>query len=214
MQETQETFDDPDFEVFQETKGKTPTSPYETDDTELAQISRGILEIINCFFRLTLPIHNPAPHERLKHKSPIPVSSMLPFDIQHVSKKFPLATNDVIQRLGLANARRRQYFLYRETLHQSLACGLDEPISGDKGKSTVTPSIFLDLKELIISSSDKPIVDEDQHSETSSALTPDGPTLSVGGFQMPAIPAGAESGRFRCPCCFMLMTTTNVKAWR
>ncbi|KAK4182850.1 hypothetical protein QBC35DRAFT_478707 [Podospora australis] len=193
--------------------------------TELTQISADITEVINCLFRLSVSIQNPAPHDKFKQKNWVDTSFFEQSDIAHVGNMFPTATDQACQRLGKAISRRRQYFKYRELHHHKLARGLEMDLeSGNKddddaAQSTVASSIPRHLK----STSGAPPISEgpqvlDEDTFSVSGWTDNTFAASVVGAEerrkIPALPKGAEDHPFECPFCYMMISATNTRAWK
>lgn len=184
-------------------------------DSELAQIMMEIISIIDCLFRLSISVQNPAPHDRFRAATTAD-ASYEPFDIAHVRAKFSHASNAVVERLGKANAHRRQYFRYREDHHRKLASGLGTDI--DAGKSTVASSIPTRLKTN--SGGDAAsfgVLYEDQRSDTgysqTSFATSAAPDLSER-LRVPSIPDAHTGGPFECPFCLMIISVSTKSAWK
>jgi hypothetical protein len=178
--------------------------------SELSQILSSIVESINCLFRLSVSIHNPFPHDRLKKASSTDASHFEPFDIDHVRTKFATASDTITERLGKANSRRRQYFKYRELHHQKLASGLDDSedhIAESTEASSLPPG--LSLRNLIPSEMKEAETDS-VVSDTSYATS----STTPGQRKVPALPAGAQDGPFECPFCFMMISAPSKRAWK
>ena len=198
---------------------QTPDSDSDTDSepdlpmpSELSQILTSIAEDINCLFRLSVSIRNPAPHDRFKQTSLTDTSHFEPFDVQHVRSKFSAAPEGVVERLGKAISRRRQYFRYRELHHQKMASGLET--EGDDGlQSTIASSIprhlKTDLETLEPLSLDKDD-DDNRRSQTSFATS----VANTERSKLPALPEAAQEGPFECPLCFMMVSITTRRLWK
>jgi hypothetical protein len=100
--------------LFEPRKETTPAS-------ELEDTLYDITHVITCLYEFSITIRNPAPRDRLEKCSSIDVSHFEPFDIQHVSHKFPSAEMYLVERLGKANTRRRQLLRYHEKHHHKIA---------------------------------------------------------------------------------------------
>lgn len=178
--------------------------------SELSQILSSIVESINCLFRLSVSIHNPFPHDRLKKASSTDASHFEPFDIDHVRTKFATASDAITERLGKANSRRRQYFKYRELHHEKLANGLDDS-EGYIAESTVATSLppGLTLGDLATSEL-REVERESAMSDTSYATSGTHP----GQRKIPAFPVGAQDGPFECPFCFIMICAPSKRLWK
>ncbi|KAF5546497.1 zinc finger transcription factor ace1 [Fusarium mexicanum] len=174
--------------------------------SELSHIFAAIIVDINCLLRLSVSIHNPAPHDRFKKASLTDTSDYEPFDVQHVCNKHPEAPRPVAERLGKAISRRRQYFKYRELHHGKLTSGLELDDEGQI-QSTVASSLPKNLNANEPISMDKEVdnASDSARSQTSwatSAANTDRPRI-------PALPAEAENGPFECPFCFMMVSVAS-----
>jgi len=88
--------------------------------SEMADSLSDITHVITCLYEFSISIRNPAPRDRLEKCASIHVSHFEPFDIQHLSHKFPSAPKYLIERLGKANTRRRQLLMYHERHHDKI----------------------------------------------------------------------------------------------
>jgi len=96
-------------------------SPADPEPEELDECLEEVAHVITCLYKFSIAIQNPAPLHRLQKSSLIDVSHFEPFDIQHVSNKFPHAEPYLVQRLGRSNTRRRQLLRYHERHHDKIA---------------------------------------------------------------------------------------------
>lgn len=185
--------------------------------TELAQISADISEILDCLFRLSVSICNPAPHDRFMKSNLINTSYHEPFDISHAREMFPLAEPVLVERLGRALSRRRQYFLYREMRHSKFSRGLEEEeveMAQEAEVSTIASSIPAHMKQVVGDATPLAVMDEDRLSETGWTDTTRGSSLVEGnGPRIPPLPADAHERPFECPFCYMMISATTTAAW-
>ncbi|MCJ1415194.1 hypothetical protein MMC32_001525 [Xylographa parallela] len=100
--------------------------PQHQNPTEIQQIFTEVLEIINCLYRLSMSVRNPTGTQRNVRSAHIDTSFYEPYVIEHVRQLFPQAKEYLIERLGKAVSRRRQYLKYWETHAAKLAQHLDE----------------------------------------------------------------------------------------
>lgn len=107
--------------------------------TELQQIFLDIVEIVNCLYKLSIAIRNPAPHDRYLKSAAIDTSFYEFWDIQHTWNKFPAAKEYLVIRLGKAITRRRQHLKYRQKHHQKLAQDIGRPVSAVFPQSFIPP---------------------------------------------------------------------------
>ncbi|KAF8244014.1 hypothetical protein K440DRAFT_610832 [Wilcoxina mikolae CBS 423.85] len=95
--------------------------PENDPPSELKECIIDIAHVITCLYEFSIAIRNPAPRDRLEKCSAIDVSHFELFDIQHVQHKFPHAHEDLQERLGKANTKRRQLFQYHERHHEKIS---------------------------------------------------------------------------------------------
>ena len=133
-------------------------------------------------------------------------SHFQPYDIEHVGQKFPEAQKFIIDRLGKAISRRRQYLKYREEHAFKLAFYKEEH------GSTVAPSET--TASAYDEHFDKEVVtqkDEDMQSETSYATSLSRSTNS----RMPRIPKEAANEQpFECPFCHTIAVVKDMHGWK
>ena len=187
--------------------------------SELQQLMSEVAEVVTCLLRLSMAIRNPAPHDQFMESGQINTSYFESFDIGHVQAKFPDAEGYLVNRLGKAISRRRQYLKYRDEHHKKLAQGIEDVIVSTKTapteinpESTVASSIPLDIKApTTYIDLDEDVYSEDGLSQTSYATsanesTDNGP---------PPIPKEAQDGKpFECPLCFMIISIRNSHSWK
>ena len=88
----------------------------------LLQLSQSTSDIIANLYKLSITIRNGnLSQDRLLKSSKIDVLCYEPYDEQHAKNKFPEASEELVERLGKANTRRRQYLRYRERHHEKLS---------------------------------------------------------------------------------------------
>lgn len=189
-----------------------------TGESELTQIMTDVVDIIDCLLRLSVSVQNPAPHDRFKAATLTDTSFYEAPDIQHVREKFTSAQEWLVERLGKAISHRRQYFRYRDTHHQKLASGLEDPETDLRlGQSTVASSIPQNLKTLNTSGGLAVfgVLDEDQRSDTGHSQTSYATSRADSErLRVPKIPKEYSRGAFECPFCFMMIVASNPDAWK
>ncbi|MCJ1381880.1 hypothetical protein MMC17_004992 [Xylographa soralifera] len=183
-------------------------SDSESDDTqhpnptEIQQIFTEILEIINCLYRLSMSVRNPTGTQRYIKSAHIDTSFYEPYDVEHVRQLFPQAKEYLIERLGKAVSKRRQYLKYRETHAAKLAQHLDE-------RDTTTGLSETTASALLIHG----VVHEDAKSVISEASG----ATSVGSVQkarMPSMPQAARNRQpFECPHCRTIECVKDTNSW-
>jgi hypothetical protein len=200
----------------------------EEPTTELAQLASNMAEINSCLMRLSLAIRNPAPHDQFKESSQIDVTHYETFDIDHVRGKFPRASEYLVQRLGKAISRRRQYLRYREEHRKKLEQGLKpQPIMSEvlnmqqttttvtapseKIQSTVASSIPLAIKA---SASTVNLDEEDLYEDTLSQTSYASSNNESSRLRPPPLPEEGQDGDpFECPLCFRFTSVRQATAW-
>jgi hypothetical protein len=99
--------------------------PAEVDTEELTECLEEVAHVITCLYNFSIAIQNPAPIHRLQKSARIDVAHFEPFDLEHVSHKFPNAEPYLLQRLGRSNTRRRQLLKYHADHHDKIAYQYD-----------------------------------------------------------------------------------------
>ncbi|KID97744.1 transcription factor Cys6, partial [Metarhizium majus ARSEF 297] len=186
-------------------------------DSELAQLSVDIGDIINSLLRLSTSIRNPAPHDHFMSTEYAEDGYFSDFDVRHVEAKYKDANQDLVRRLGKAISRRRRYFKYRESHHAKLSQGLDldQGCTEAGQKSTVASSVPLAMKDPGNSAPLFGELDEDDHSETGNSQTSYATTAPESEkLRVPTLPEQYKKGPFQCPFCFMLISVTNRIQWK
>ncbi len=115
-------------------------------DLALADISH----VVDCLLRLSVTIRNPAPHDQFGSRPGTETTvAYEPYDIKHVTEKYPLIEEKLAKRLGKAMTHRRHFFKYREDHHARLAgCNLDDEGLAEGGdQTTVASSVPGHLKD-------------------------------------------------------------------
>lgn len=174
------------------------------------QLLAEVGHIVDCLLRLSVTLSNPAPHDDFKSTAGAEIDDF--WDIQHVREKFPHADPGIIQRLGMAMTRRRQYFKYREEHHNKISQGLgshDEIEVAQGGeKTTVASSIPRHLKDPIDNT--MPELDVSQGSKTSYVLS----NANQDQLRVPPLPMEFRDGPFMCPFCFLIVSIDTGYAWK
>ena len=188
-----------------------------TDAMELDEILAGIAECINCLFRLSVSIRNPAPHDRFRQSKQTDTSFFEQYDIQYVREKFPEAADEgITERLGKANSLRRQYFKYRKQHHERLSSGLEGETTDDGKTNTVASSLPPNLKERDSEGNklSQGAEDQDGLSESGQTETTYASRSATDEARMPPLPPLATTGPFECPFCYMIISAPTTHSWR
>ncbi|KAF4964126.1 hypothetical protein FSARC_7956 [Fusarium sarcochroum] len=182
----------------------------ENPNTEIEQITMHIAELIESLSYLGAAARNPAPHDRINNPILTHMSHFEPFDIQHVSSKYPAIDSDIAERLGKAISARRQYFKYRETKHARITSeGGQQKHSDTNTIVSPVPEGFenrLGSKELALQGNDS----NEGISETSCATSAAGPKAR----QIPWPNGANQGGAFECPYCCMIIAVSSRAAWK
>lgn len=136
----------------------------------------------------------------------IDVSHFERYDVDHVKYKCPNAPDFLIERLGKATSRRRQFLKYRERHATKLA------------------SIFIDdLSETVASTLDEdnglaPNERKDGYDRPPSVATETSFATSLGDTsraRLPPMPSEAANEQpFECPYCRTVAIVNNTRAWK
>lgn len=196
-------------------EGPNDDLPFET---EISQIATDVEEVIQCLFRLSVTIRNPAPHDRYKQSSRTDALHFEPFDIGHVRARFPKTSDALAQKLGKANSQRRQYFNYRKLHHEKLSCGIDlddGETSGSGFESTIASSIPKSIKVEGQDGEQPDYLDEDAYSSGCASQTSfESSLVDTGARKIPPLPKESAKGPFECPFCYMIISASTTRAWR
>ena len=137
-----------------------------------------------------MSIRNPTGAQRYIKSAHIDTSFYEPYDVEHVRQLFPQAKEYLIERLGKAVSRRRQYLKYRETHAVKLAQHLDEMDTATALSQTTASALLV-----------HGVVREDTRSVTTEASGATSVT-SVQKARMPSMPQVAGKQQpFQCPYC-------------
>ncbi|KAI9769386.1 MAG: hypothetical protein M1840_004088 [Geoglossum simile] len=196
---------------------------------------------ITNLFRLSVMLRSPIPLDRFMKASAEDLSYYTSYDCRHVSEKFPHAqqTPWLIERLGKANTRRRQYLKYRETHRAKLAKdtvttqGADDnglfgqgytktPVTNEPNKDVqsqgTSPKVAGTLLDTVATSYTPGDIDiiaerpETARSETTFATSVGDRS---GNVTIPPPPKESANGQhFECPYCFFIEAITGFSDWR
>ncbi|KAI5803631.1 hypothetical protein DFH27DRAFT_53933 [Peziza echinospora] len=102
--------------------------------TALDYALKDISHIIGCLHRLSAStLRQPGLRDRLSRCGRINVEHFRPWDRAHIACKFPNAPPYLVDRLGLANTRRRQLLKYHQRHHDKIASSIHE-VAGGTGR--------------------------------------------------------------------------------
>jgi hypothetical protein len=185
-------------------------------DTELAQIFADVVDVNNSLVRISVSIRNPTPYDRFLATAFTELSYFEQVDISHVAEKFPRAHREIVERLGKAISRRRQYIRYREDHHIKLARGLDmddaETVSaGSDTQASSIPEALKDGRNSESGAGDDSMNDGQSQTSDTSYMTDAYGTETL---TFPKLPPEANNGPFQCPFCYMMVDCCTVLSWR
>lgn len=166
------------------------------------QILTEVSEVVNCLYRLSMSVRNPTGTQRYIKSAHIDTSYYERYDLEHVAQKFPAAKEGLVERLGKAISRRRQYLKYREMHAAKLSQHLDDEDTATLRSETTATALIEPSGAL-----------EDSRSvaSESSYATSAG---SVQKARMPSMPKGARAGLpFECPYCRTIEVIKDTQAW-
>ncbi|KAF8243837.1 hypothetical protein K440DRAFT_497530, partial [Wilcoxina mikolae CBS 423.85] len=200
----------------------------ETDDnratihpvSNLEECFIDITHVITCLYDFSISIQNPAPRDRLQKCSNIDVSHFEYWDIMHVSHKFQDADDNLINRLGKANTRRRQLLMYHRNHHQKIADFEHHEYSIEEKPETVFTGISGQQTQTTVSTYVQRLRDPDpidSRSETDQSRTSF--ATSTGGNQSLSVPSPPDEENslngepFQCSYCFCVIKIDNRRSW-
>ena len=189
------------------------SSSDEEPEAELHQLHQMIVTSIKCLFQMSILVRKPSRHDFLRVPEYPEISAIKPWDQNHVRDKFPKAQNDIVERLGLAMTRRRQYLRYRERHRAKLSKGIDR--AQDVNENTAEDATIL-LSETIATDAGRlHLVTDDVRSEAGVSQTSYGSAMLQGGsITIPSRPKESIGGApFECPYCFLMISISSSLSW-
>ena len=193
----------------------------EGDESELQQIHREIKDAINCLYKMSMLIRNPARHDRVVGSRKGETAVFEPYDRNHVSHKFPHADNSVIGRLGLAITRRRQDLKYREKHRLKMGQGISQHTHDAMSEGATNIESYREKEMTMISSTiatdfEGPHIEFEDATSTSGISRTSYAASIEGGGTISVPPPPRESAHeqpFECPYCYFVITIKNRRAW-
>lgn len=195
-------------------------------DSELRQLLTSIHETITFLLRLSAAIQNPAPHDHYMHSTRFSTSQASEnSDIGHFQEMFPIAPKTVVDVLGKAISRRREYFIYSAAHNKTPSKGIQEenihsePKSGDDdGKTVLNPlsNVASSISQTLKPSDHDLELEEEQLSECDSIQTSlDSVDTEFQAGEIPPLPRRAQNeDPFPCPFCFMVISIQSWRSWK
>ena len=172
--------------------------------SEMRQLYEDVVNIIDCLYQLSMVIRKPAQHDVLTKSYDVRVAAYEPHDRAHVRNKFVNADDIIVNRLGLANSRRREYLRYRERHHAKLGKGIEGTVASDLMSDTNAT----DYNNNDIDLGETASISGRSQSSYAHSLIEGGP------ITIPPLPKlGSEGKPFECPYCFFIIDTYDTLSW-
>ncbi|KAL8733474.1 MAG: hypothetical protein Q9166_002100 [cf. Caloplaca sp. 2 TL-2023] len=191
------------------------SSEDEDSQTEIQQLQRSVITIVNCLFQMSMLVRKPAQHDLHVGSKKADVAFFGPHDYRHVRDKYPKAEEFVVSRLGHAITRRRMYLKYRERHAMKLKQGINGITREVAHNDDATRTDL--LSETVATDAQTWNIDfNDNTSESGFSQTSYAPTLTSGGdIIIPPPPRESQGGApFECPYCYFIVTATNPRSWQ
>ncbi|CAD6579307.1 MAG: hypothetical protein ASARMPREDX12_009124 [Alectoria sarmentosa] len=227
------------------------TSDSESSDTskqeaasELTHLFLAITEAITSLYKLSISIRNPAPRDRYAKAASLN-SFDVSYDVGHVYEKYPhvRSTPWLMDRVGRAITRRREFLRYREKHREKLATDIRPIDMSDRNRQAETREMapFNALQ----TPTEGPVLEIEARSINYSQLASTKATTYVANLNDENLEKGSIAGRsettyvtsiaeeesysvreipdppkesangmpFECPYCFTVLSVKNTKYW-
>lgn len=212
----QRVFDDLE-DAFQESEGdhvhvEDDSESEDNDGSEVQQIFKGLVNIIDCLFQMSMVIRRPVNHDQFTGIKKADSAPFEPYDQQHVENKFPQAKQDIRDRLGTAISRRRAGLKYRERHRAKLSKGLNKALGNqsETGSTVLSETVATEFERSQLIQFDE-TASNSGVSETSYAQTL---LESNARISIPPSPKESADGKpFECPYCFFVITVRDRRSW-
>ena len=191
---------------------------------------------IDSMYRISMELGKGKPKNRYAKSSNIDISSYEPFDINYVRKKFPNAELFLVNRLGKAISKRRQYLKYRELHATKLSRGLPFRHMVGAENPDIQKTQYQDTETILSETTATTFVEGSavgsEHSgidnahlgsgvlrrmrSIASVATETSYATSAGNegrVRMPSMPPEAATGVFECPLCHKITSVSNTLSW-
>jgi hypothetical protein len=188
----------------------------ESDESERDLALADISHVVDCLYRLSVTISNPAPHDQFASRAGSETLVYYEqFDIRHVQEKFPQIETWLAKRLGRAISIRRQYFKYREDHHTRLVAGIDNDANATEGGDQTTiasslPDRFKDSLRDSLATESRDSDDRSVVSKTSYAPSLDNSEQ----LKVPPVPNDYLDGPLLCPFCYVMIEINSRHDWK
>ncbi|KAI1456076.1 hypothetical protein F4805DRAFT_250128 [Annulohypoxylon moriforme] len=201
-----------DLNIYFDYELDAPSSLDPTYPDEANAIVEVISQCLRSLFRIGMLIRKASPRDRFQQalKSTDCVFPAL-FDVDHARHKYPKLcepnAQTLAERIGNANAKRRQFIKYCRD-HKSRLEFEEERSEKQSSKATTLPPIgSTQLNQLEWNT----VEDEDNISLTTASTIFE----STESCRLPALrELSPESNLFECPICFTLQSFRREKAWK
>ena len=212
---------------------------------EVQDLFQAAENTIGNLLRLSVIIHKPVPKDRYARLATLdPIDDK--YDQNHIWEKYPCVRKSpwLIERIGKANAKRRQYFLYREKHREKLSQGVigdtkpthdrDLPKSvrgtpthnvetefhsqpsGQRSRETLPSTAATTLILKTNSNIDLNVNEGD--SDNGQSMTSFATSVGEGSdnvVHFPPQPDASINGKeFECPYCWTIVSVKNWQAWK
>lgn len=237
-EEFNDEFSDASGSESSSSSGQEPTS-------ELAQLFLAVTGAITSLYMLSITIRNPTPRDRYAK-----AASLMPYevsyDIGHVYEKYPhvRSTPWLMDKVGRAITRRREFLRYREKHREKLATDIRPIDMGERNGQADTRRIAsLSAPQTL---TEGPVVRVEARSVSHSQLASTKATTYVADLNDEALDTRSNAGRsetsyvtsiaeessdsmrqipdppkesansmpFECPYCYTILTVKNAKHWK
>lgn len=214
--------------------------------SELRELLTGVADSITGLFKLSLILRNAVPRDRYAKAASIDTFSNQ-YDIDYVWHKFPYPRQRdppdewLIERLGKANARRREYFKYCKRHHQKLAQvpeapkmeaapseeiplsqhssapiaqfdnGTQSHIPSDRSASVLQPTTASTYIEKL----HETMIEEHLESQSVTSYATSLENKDEEELSLPPQPKESMQGMpFECPYCYTIQIVKHERAWK
>jgi hypothetical protein len=182
-----------------------------TPESELVQLLSNVVDIITCLMRLSIAVHDPAPHDQITSMSSINISDLEKSDVGHVQEKFPFAEEFLKERLGCAMSHWRHYMQYRVDQNGDVWNDFEKQIPGPTRAEIARVSRVSHHKETLLPNDNHPGSSSVTISETpimTSAQRQDAPLRSSSSALDQVVPS------FKCPVCIRHVHVRTLLEWK
>lgn len=179
------------------------------DSSELDVLFDLICDSISNLLTLSIQIYTAARTGQFAKSAKLPTLPADPY-IRHVKEKHPKLPAQIAEKLGEANARRRQHFIYRRDHHEKLATGLDEAEAGRSQTDVTEATKLVGMAALDTFESPE---EEERQSVTTFCTEASGAESDVP--RVPSMPRSSMNQQpFECPLCYNIISVKGRSDWK